>query len=214
MFSQGAREVVALAGIDVNVRPDDRLVIMGPSGSGKSTLLHLCAGLDTPTRGCVIYDGTDLATLDGRRRAHLRRAEMGFVFQFFNLLPTLTAMENVALPLDLAGADWDDARGRAQAMLQRVGLAAREDAYPEHLSGGEMQRVAIARALVTGPRVVFADEPTGNLDRTRGDEILDLLADVGAGQALVMVTHDPAATRIATRVLTLRDGRLDEGLTP
>jgi putative ABC transport system ATP-binding protein len=164
----------------------------------------------------VFLDGRDLQSLDETARAQLRRDTMGFVFQFFNLLPTLTALENIRLPLDLAGVDSSSARARAKDVIARVGLSVRSDHFPEHLSGGEMQRVAVARALIGNPRLVFADEPTGNLDSETGLEILNLLAQGSEdGRALVMVTHDPAALRIATRVLNLRDGRLSEpGTSP
>ena len=176
-FTQGPREVRALRGVDLSVAPGDRLVVMGPSGSGKSTLLHVAAGLDRPSQGTVRLIGIDLATLDEAAAARRRRQDMGFVFQFFNLMPTLTAAENVALPLDLAGVPWAEARERAQRNLEAVDLLSRADHYPEHLSGGEMQRVAVARALVGNPKIVFADEPTGNLDSGAGQDVLDLLRD-------------------------------------
>lgn len=211
VFAQGPREVHALRGVDLEVAAGERVVIMGPSGSGKSTLLHVAAGLDRPTAGRVTIDGKDLGSTDETRRALIRRDAMGFVFQFFNLLPTLTAHENVALPLDLAGVPWEESRRRAAERLAAVGLGDREDHHPEHLSGGEMQRVAVARALVTEPRIVFADEPTGNLDSKSGAEVLDLLEQATDGdRALVMVTHDVAARRIATRVLRLADGQLED----
>lgn len=213
-FSQGSREVEALRGVDLEVMGGEKVVVMGPSGSGKSTLLHVAAGLDRPTAGRVRLAGVDISALDETEAARRRREDMGFVFQFFNLMPTLTAAENVALPLDLAGIPWADARERAHARLESVGLASRADHYPEHLSGGEMQRVAVARALVSDPYIVFADEPTGNLDSRAGSEVLDLLSSAtGDGRALVMVTHDPSATRIATRQVLLVDGRLQDATT-
>jgi len=181
---------------------------MGPSGSGKSTLLHCLAGLDRPTAGAVVIDGTPLADLSDRDLTVLRRSAIGFVFQSFNLLPMLTARENVALPLRIAGTRDSDAR--VDAMLGEVGLADRAGHRPSELSGGQQQRVAIARALVAEPTVIFADEPTGNLDSASGLEILDLLrrAVDERGRTVVMVTHDPRAATIADRVVLLSDGRV------
>jgi putative ABC transport system ATP-binding protein len=202
------RDVTALAGITVGFAAGTFTAIMGPSGSGKSTLLQCAAGLDRPDEGTVVVDGTDLGTLGENRLSRMRRTRIGFVFQAFNLLPMLTAEQNVALPLRLAGRRPD--RATVRRALAEVGLAGRERHRPDALSGGQQQRVAIARALVTGPAVVFADEPTGALDSAAGGEVLDLLrrlVDVGR-QTVVMVTHDPVAAAKADRVLTLSDGRI------
>jgi putative ABC transport system ATP-binding protein len=184
---------------------------MGPSGSGKSTLLHLLGALDTPSSGQVFFGGQDLAALTDRDRSLIRRSRIGFIFQFFNLLSTLTAVENVALPLLLAGNPRGKALSQAWGALEPVGLASRADHFPEELSGGEMQRVAIARALVTEPEAVLCDEPTGNLDSANAKEILALLRslpDVNR-RAVVMVTHDPGAAAVADRIVHIRDGLID-----
>ncbi|WP_204000759.1 ABC transporter ATP-binding protein [Virgisporangium aurantiacum] len=201
------REVTALDGVSVGFAAGTFTAIMGPSGSGKSTLLQCAAGLDRPDEGTVVVDGTDLGRLGEAGLARLRRTRIGFVFQAFNLLPMLTAEQNVGLPLRLAGQK--PARATVRRALAEVGLAGRERHRPDALSGGQQQRVAIARALVTGPAVVFADEPTGALDTGSGTEILGLLRRlVDTGQTVVMVTHDPAAAAVADRVLTLTDGRI------
>ena len=207
-FRRGSEEVTALGGVDLDLEPGGLLGLVGPSGSGKSTLLHLAGGLDRPDAGRVLLDGRDLATLSVGDRALLRRREIGFVFQFFHLIPTLTVAENVELPLILDGAR--SRNGVTRELIERVGLAGRAEHLPGELSGGEMQRAAIARALVARPRLILADEPTGNLDSATGTQILDLLcAQVAeAGAALVVVTHDPAAAGRAQRVLSLRDGVL------
>jgi predicted ABC-type transport system involved in lysophospholipase L1 biosynthesis ATPase subunit len=207
-FRRGSEEVTALGGVDLDLEPGGFLGLVGPSGSGKSTLLHLAGGLDRPDAGRVLLDGRDLATLSVGDRALLRRREIGFVFQFFHLIPTLTVAENVELPLILDGAR--SRNGVTRELIERVGLAGRAEHLPGELSGGEMQRAAIARALVARPRLILADEPTGNLDSATGTQILDLLcAQVAeAGAALVVVTHDPAAAGRAQRVLSLRDGVL------
>jgi putative ABC transport system ATP-binding protein len=211
VYRSGRREVPSLRGVTLTVAAGEFVVIMGPSGSGKSTLLHLMGGLDTPTTGDVLLDGVDLAALSDRERSQLRLRRIGFVFQFFNLLPTLTAAENVALPLMLAGQSKPRALGPARAWLERLGLPARADHYPEELSGGEMQRVAVARALVTGPELLLCDEPTGSLDSTAGDEILELLSTLpeAGRRAVVLVTHDPRAAAAGDRVISLRDGRVE-----
>ena len=201
------RDVTALAGVTVTFTAGTFTAIMGPSGSGKSTLLQCAAGLDRPDSGTVVVDGTDLDGLDETRLARLRRTRIGFVFQAFNLLPMLTAEQNVGLPLRLAGRR--PARATVRRALAEVGLAGRERHRPDALSGGQQQRVAIARALVTRPAVVFADEPTGALDRASGADVLGLLRRlVDAGQTVVMVTHDPVAAAAADRVLTLTDGHI------
>jgi putative ABC transport system ATP-binding protein len=201
---------------DVSVDfPEGRFTaIMGPSGSGKSTLMHLLAGLDHPTSGTVTIDGVDLSTLDDSELTELRRDNVGFVFQFFNLLPVLTAEENMVLPLRLAGRDPDPQR--LEALIAAVGLGDRLSHRPSELSGGQQQRVAIARALLAKPAVIFADEPTGNLDSHSSEEVLALLrrAVDDFDQTVVMVTHEPAAAAIADRVLLLVDGRIVRDETP
>ena len=207
-FRRGHEEVTALDGVDLEIRAGEFLGLVGPSGSGKSTLLHLAGGLDRPDAGRVLFDGRDLAGLSIGDRALLRRREIGFVFQFFHLIPTLTVEENVELPLILDGVR--SRNGLTGELIERVGLAGRASHLPGELSGGEMQRAAIARALVARPRLILADEPTGNLDSATGKAILDLLTAevVTAGTGLVIVTHDAAAAGRAQRVLSLRDGML------
>jgi putative ABC transport system ATP-binding protein len=207
---RGDREVHSLRGVDLRVEAGEFVSIMGPSGSGKSTLLHLLGGLDTPTSGQVVFRGLDLRTLPDRARSVLRRESIGFVFQFFNLLPTLTALENVAVPLLLAGQGRRQAGAAARAALDRLGLSGRAGHFPDALSGGEMQRVAIARALVTEPALVLCDEPTGSLDSDAGRQILDILRTLPAPgrRAVVMVTHDLQAAHHADRLVLIRDGRI------
>jgi putative ABC transport system ATP-binding protein len=208
VYGQGQTEVRALDNVSVELPSGRFTAIMGPSGSGKSTLMHCLAGLDRPTSGTVVIDGTDLAGLDDGELTELRRDNVGFVFQFFNLLPVLDARENVLLPLKLAGRDADQAR--FDRLIDAVGLADRLDHRPAELSGGQQQRVAIARALLSEPAVVFADEPTGNLDSHSSEEVLGLLRTAvdEFSQTVVMVTHDPVAAAIADRVLVLVDGRI------
>ena len=207
-YRRGLEDVVALAGVDLDLAPGEFLALVGPSDSGKSTLLHLAGGLVRPDSGQVLVAGTDLAALSAGERARLRRRHVGFVFQFFHLIPTLTVAENVGLPLVLDRAR--SVRGPVADMLDRVGLAHRTDHLPGELSGGELQRAAIARALVARPELLLADEPTGNLDSATGAEILDLLGDRvrETGAALLMVTHDSGAASRADRVVSLRDGML------
>ncbi len=207
-FGTGAAAVDALAGVSVDIRRGELTAIMGASGSGKSTLMHLMAGLDTPTSGRVTLDGIDLGTLDDRRLTELRRDKVGFVFQAFNLLPVLTAEENLVLPLTIAGRKPDPEW--LESLVQAVGLGDRRKHRPSELSGGQQQRVAVARALVTRPSVVFADEPTGNLDSNASAEVLGLLrrAVDEYDQTVVMVTHDAAAAAYADRLLVLADGRV------
>jgi len=207
-YTQGRRTVHALRGASMRVDAGEFVSIMGPSGSGKSTLLHILGALDTPTTGRVLFHGRDLQMLSDRERSLVRRNQVGFIFQFFNLLATLTAVENVALPLLLGGESRRKARQSALAGLERVGLHDRADHFPEQLSGGEMQRVAIARALVTEPEVMLCDEPTGNLDSATSKEILALLRHLPepGRRAVVMVTHDLEAGRHADRLISLRDG--------
>ena len=203
-----AGAVTILDGVTLHVPPGQFLAITGPSGSGKSTLLGLVAGLDRPTAGSIRVDGVDLSSLDEDALARLRLAKIGYVFQAFHLIPTLTALENVAIPLELAGAA--DARGQARALLEEVGLKARVDHYPAELSGGEQQRVALARAVANRPRLLLADEPTGNLDSATGAQIVDLLVGLHRrnGTTLILVTHDPALAAHAQRIVELRDGRV------
>jgi putative ABC transport system ATP-binding protein len=205
-YGEGETAVQALRGVDLDVSAGELVAVMGPSGSGKSTLMHLLAGLDKPTSGTVRIGGTEIGALDDGDMTRLRREHIGFIFQFFNLLPMLDARENIVLPLSIAGekpdGEWVD------ELMSKVGLGERGDHRPSELSGGEQQRVAIARALITRPTILLADEPTGNLDSKTGGEILDLMrASVeDYGQTTVMVTHDPRAAAIANRILFIADG--------
>ncbi|MDX1418573.1 MAG: ABC transporter ATP-binding protein [Rubricoccaceae bacterium] len=207
-FDSGGRALTVLDGVTFEVAPGATLAIVGPSGSGKTTLLGLCAGLDQPTRGRVILAGQDLGPLGEDARAALRARHVGFVFQSFRLIPTLTAVENAAVPLELRGEA--GARRAAADLLDRVGLGDRLDHYPSQLSGGEQQRVAIARAFIGRPDVLFADEPTGNLDDDTSHRVEDLLFDLNreAGTALVVVTHDAELAARCARVVRLRGGRM------
>jgi putative ABC transport system ATP-binding protein len=211
-YGEGEAAVDALRGVTLEVKSGELVAVMGPSGSGKSTLMHLLAALDKPTSGKVEIAGQDVGTLSDREVTLLRREHIGFVFQFFNLLPMLSAEENIVLPLTIAGEKPDQVF--FDDLLNRVGLSDRRKHRPSELSGGQQQRVAIARALVSRPTVVFADEPTGNLDSTTGAEILELLRSSAEelGQTMVMVTHDANAAEIADRVLFLADGRIVEEL--
>jgi putative ABC transport system ATP-binding protein len=203
----GAAEVHALRGVTVTASPGELVAVMGPSGSGKSTLLHLAGGLDLPTSGDVVIEGRSLVGLSVAARARLRRTAVGYVFQDFNLVPALTALENVALPRELDGVSAAAARKDALAALEEVGAAAVADRFPDDMSGGQQQRVAIARALVGERRLILADEPTGALDTATGEEILQLLRTrCDAGAAVVMVTHEPRHAAWADRVVFLRDG--------
>jgi putative ABC transport system ATP-binding protein len=210
-YDQGRRTVSAVRGVTLSVEGGEFVSIMGPSGSGKSTLMHLMGALDTPTAGRAVFQGQDLQTLTDTQRSLLRRTRIGFVFQAFNLLPTLTAAENVALPLLLGGGHRREAINKATASLDRVGLAHRADHFPEELSGGEMQRVAVARALVGEPDAVLCDEPTGNLDSANSREVLGLLASLPepGRRAVVMVTHDSSAAEFGTRIVRIRDGLVE-----
>ncbi len=207
-YGSGDTAVHALAGVDVDFARGELTAIMGPSGSGKSTLMHCMAGLDRANGGSVVVDGLEVSAMNERQLTRLRRDRLGFVFQAFNLVPTLTALENITLPLDIARRPVD--RAHLDAVVQAVGLADRLDHKPTELSGGQQQRVACARALVSRPAVVFADEPTGNLDSTSSGEVLGFLRRSvdDLGQSVVMVTHDPTAASYAHRVLFLADGRL------
>jgi putative ABC transport system ATP-binding protein len=207
-YGAGESAVHALRGVSLTVPAGQFTAIMGPSGSGKSTLMHLLAGLDAPDSGSVHVAGQDITRMSDRELTRLRRRHIGFVFQSFNLLPTLTAEENVVLPLTVAGRRPD--KDELDALLERMGLGERRDHRPKELSGGQQQRVAVARALIAKPTVLFADEPTGNLDSRAGAEVLALLRDAvdRDGQTTIMVTHDPRAAEAADRVLSLADGRL------
>src|SRR5258707_738278 len=212
-YRQGEAEVKALAGVTLDVAAGEFVAIVGPSGSGKSTLLHLMGGLDAPTSGDVLIDGASIARMSDDEVTIFRRRAIGFVFQFFNLLPTLSAEENVALPLLLDGKRSRDVRERVVAALDAVGLAHRRGHRPDELSGGEMQRVAIARALVIDPKLILADEPTGNLDTRTGEQILALIRDANRarGSTVVLVTHDARAAGHAARIVTLKDGTVVNG---
>ncbi len=207
-YGEGDAAVDALAGVTVGFERGRFSAIMGPSGSGKSTLMHILAGLDRPTTGTVTLDGDEISGLDDGELTRLRRDKLGFVFQFFNLIPVLTAEENVLLPLSIAGRKPDTAW--VERLIETVGLADRRTHRPAELSGGQQQRVAVARALVSRPAVVFADEPTGNLDSKASEEVLELLRTAvdEFGQTVVMVTHDPEAASYADRLVVLRDGHV------
>lgn len=210
-YGSGAAQVSALRGIDLQVRPGQFLAIMGPSGSGKSTLLHLLAGVETPTSGQVLLEGHDLAQMSDDERTLIRRRRLGFVFQQFNLLPTLTAAENVSLPLLLDGVSPAEASRRCDEALALVGLANRQTHLPSEMSGGEQQRVAVARALVIEPALLLADEPTGNLDSETGQQVVDLLRKLvnSRRQTIVIVTHDANVAAQADSIVHVRDGRLE-----
>jgi len=210
-YIQGRRTVNAVRGVSLTVRTGEYVTIMGPSGSGKSTLMHLMGALDTPSGGRALFQGQDLQSLSDRQRSLLRRDRIGFVFQAFNLLPTLTAAENVALPLLLGNTSRRSALARASECLERVNLAHRAEHFPDELSGGEMQRVAVARALVADPEAVLCDEPTGNLDTATSREILTLLSKLPepGKRAVIMVTHDPSAAAYGTRLVKIRDGLIE-----
>ena len=210
-YQLGSNKVDALAGVDFLVEKGEFVAIMGPSGSGKSTLLHMIGGLDQPSGGEILLAGSRLSQLKDKKATLLRRRNIGFVFQFFNLLPTLSAEENITLPLLIDGQNPKDYQGRLESLLQLTGLSDRRRHKPEQLSGGEQQRVALARALITEPAILLADEPTGNLDSKTGTAIMELLRQScdQLNQSIVVVTHDPRAAAYADRVVFLRDGRLD-----
>lgn len=214
-FGSGATAVTALNRVNLSVNAGEFVAIMGPSGCGKSTLLHLIGGLDRPSDGKVIIEGTSIAEMDDDRLTELRRRRIGFVFQFFNLIPVLNALENAALPVTLDGVKPVEAQKQAAEWLKRFGLSDRLSSRPDQLSGGQQQRVAIARALAAEPSLVLADEPTGNLDTRSGDEIASLLREVAKkyGRTVIMVTHDPRIAAYADRIVFLKDGRVvDETL--
>ena len=212
VYSPGTQaEVVALAGVDLDIRAGEFVAIMGPSGSGKSTLMNLIGCLDTPSSGRYLCDGEDVATLDAEARARLRRDKIGFVFQGFHLLPRMSALENVALPMGYVGVSPDERLARAQAALASVGLGERTGHRPNELSGGQQQRVAIARALINAPPILLADEPTGALDSRTGAEILALFKQLQQrGHTVVLITHDADVAAHCDRVVVMRDGRMHE----
>ena len=214
VFKKGENEITALAGITMDIAQGSFAVIMGPSGSGKSTLLHLIGGLDRPSSGDLLVDGRLIGQMADDQVTLFRRNKIGFVFQFFNLLPTLTALENVALPLVLDGRSKSEAENQAQALLKKVGLEQRKRHLPEELSGGEIQRVAMARALAFNPPLLLADEPTGNLDSNNGNAVLSLLREISKeeGCTVVMVTHSEEAARYGDRRIYLRDGRIEKDI--
>jgi putative ABC transport system ATP-binding protein len=216
VYLQGTREVAALDGVTLRIERGGFTCLMGPSGSGKSTFLHLAGGLDLPTSGDVLVEDASTRSRNDDALTLLRRRRLGFVFQFFNLIPSLTVAENVALPLLLEGVRPSEIDRRVAPLLERVGLAGRRGHAPAELSGGEMQRTAVARALVADPAIVLADEPTGNLDRATGQGILELLHAVAKedGRTVVVVTHDPSGARFADRVVRLRDGRVESDGAP
>ncbi|MEX0837072.1 MAG: ABC transporter ATP-binding protein [Gemmatimonadota bacterium] len=209
-YREGDVDHVVLDGVDVSVAPAERVAVLGPSGSGKSTLLNLISGIDLPDAGTVRVGGTDLTALSERRRTVFRRERLGFVFQFFNLIPTLTVLENLLLPLELTGSGDAAGRDRALGLLEAVGLAERASTYPDRLSGGEQQRVAVARAIVHRPRVVLADEPTGNLDEETGERVVALLDELVEqdGLTLVVVTHSADLAGRMDRILRVRHGQV------
>ncbi|MBC7384778.1 MAG: ABC transporter ATP-binding protein [Cryobacterium sp.] len=210
-FSRGDQFVEALKGVSLSIEKGEFASIMGPSGSGKSTLLHMIGGLDLPTSGEVVIDGSGIEKLGDDELSLFRRRRLGFIFQFFNLLPTLSALENVALPHLLDGKAISEVEPKARALLKQMGLTNRMDHRPDQLSGGEMQRVAIARALVTDPILILADEPTGNLDSKTGESVLELLSEMARerGHTILMVTHDANAASYGTRLIKLRDGLIE-----
>jgi putative ABC transport system ATP-binding protein len=215
-YSNGEVTVQAVRGITCGINAGELTAIVGPSGCGKSTLLSLIGALDTPTSGQVLVGGVDIATLSDYDRTLMRRQRIGFVFQAYNLMPTLTALENAALPLELDGISMKEAQERARSGLEQVGLGRRVDHLPSMMSGGEQQRVAVARALVTNPTLLLADEPTGNLDSEGSHQVLKLLRDivVDSGQTVVMVTHDNEIAASADRVLRMLDGVIAEDTRP
>jgi putative ABC transport system ATP-binding protein len=212
VYGEGATEVCALDGVDLSVEPGEFVAVMGPSGCGKSTLLNMIGGLDHPTSGRVSIDGADLTDLSDDKLTELRRRRIGFVFQFFNLIPVLSAVENAALPLTLDGDA--HAKDKARTWLEKVGLGDRLNSRPDQLSGGQQQRVTIARALSTEPALVLADEPTGNLDSKSATDIAALLRQVAVewGRSVLMVTHDPRIAAYAARLVLMKDGRIVDDL--
>ena len=210
IYGKGEAAITALDHVSVEVQPGEFIAVMGPSGCGKSTLLHLIGGLDRPTSGKVILENSDIFNLNDTRLTELRRRKIGFIFQFYNLLPMLTIVENACLPLLLDGVKPDKAQKKAAEWLKKVGLEARLKSRPDQLSGGQQQRVAIARALTSEPALILADEPTGNLDSRTSDEIAGLLRKISTewNRTVLMVTHDPRLAAYADRILFLKDGRI------
>jgi putative ABC transport system ATP-binding protein len=215
-FQEGESERTVLQSVDLTIAPGQFVVLLGQSGSGKSTLLHLIGGIDTPSSGCVEIGGVDITALDERSRTLFRRDHIGFIFQFFNLIPTLSVLENVTLPGELAGRPRVALEAAAHDLLGRVGLADRAATRPDRLSGGQQQRVAIARALLHQPLLILADEPTGNLDEHTGEQVLELLIDLTRqqGRTLIMATHNGAIAGRADRVLRVQEGHLLEASAP
>jgi putative ABC transport system ATP-binding protein len=209
-YEEGGRTHAVLDNVDLDIQTGEFFVLLGKSGSGKSTLLNMMSGIDSPDAGEIVISGTNLTALDEYRQTLFRRDHIGIVFQFFNLIPTLTVLENIILPLELRGDHRRSAEAQGRSLLERVGLADRADAFPDKLSGGEQQRIAIARALVNEPALVLADEPTGNLDEENGRRVLDLLLELTrtAGKTLVMATHNPEILPLADRVCRIHDGKL------
>jgi putative ABC transport system ATP-binding protein len=212
IFGRGVTQVKAVDGVSLHVDAGEFVAVMGPSGCGKSTLLHLIGGLDRPTGGSVKIEGQDLSSLNDDDLTDLRREHIGFIFQFFNLIPTLSALENTALPLVLGGMKPDEAQVQAKEWLEKLEVADRSTHRPEELSGGQRQRVAIARSLVTNPKLILADEPTGNLDSTNAQDFAILLRETVDrwGRSILLVTHDPRISSYAERILQMKDGRITE----
>jgi len=215
-YTKGGAVITPLEGLDLDVERGEFLALMGPSGSGKTTLLNLIAGIDSPTSGSLVVDGTDIATLGRNALAAWRSAHIGYIFQLYNLVPVLTAYENVELPMLLHPIGKRERRDRVEHALDRVGISDRAAHFPRQLSGGQEQRVAIARAIVTDPEILVADEPTGDLDKDAAQSVMDLIKQLNAelGKTIVMVTHDPATTQCASRTLHLDKGRLVERGAP
>lgn len=210
VYGSGDAKTVALRGVSIEINSGEFVAIMGPSGSGKSTLMHIIGLLDTPTKGQVLVKGEDVSTLSADERAILRRKTIGFVFQQYNLSPSLTALENVELPMIFAGVPKEERRKRARELLEMVDLGDRLDHYPNQLSGGQQQRVAIARALANDPEIILADEPTGNLDTERGERVMEIFHMLNKkGKTIVLVTHDPEVAKHAERIIKIRDGRIE-----
>ncbi len=211
-YGPSEARTTALAGVDLNVKAGEQIAVVGPSGSGKSTLLQLIGAMDAPDHGKVLVDGRDLASLKDDQAARFRRETIGFVFQFFNLIPTINAQDNIALPAQLSGMPAQRARARARELLETVSLAERAEAYPDALSGGQQQRVAIARALINEPRILLADEPTGALDKQTSEEILNLLTSLtqSRGLTMLMATHSEECMASMQRLIRIEDGRIVE----
>lgn len=209
-YTEGGRTRHVLDKVNAEIHEGEFFVMLGKSGSGKSTLLNMLSGIDTPDSGSVLIDGTDITHLSDTKQTLFRRDNIGIIFQFFNLIPTLTVLENITLPHELRGKSRKESEAQARLLLQRVGLENRADTFPDKLSGGEQQRIAIARALVHEPKVVLADEPTGNLDEGTGGSVLDMLLELtrGAGKTLIMATHNPEIVPYADRVCRIHEGKL------